>query len=240
MPKNPEEDNLYLEVINKIKLSIKNGKYKERQQLPSEFELSKALNVSRAVLKKAFRVLEEENIIIQRRGLGTFVNPKPLFTSGIEELTSVTDTIIQSGKTPNSQYLSTELVLPTADEKEMFLPLQIKSLIKMERIRTANDEPVVFCVDKVPEGLIPTGHLYEEQSMLKLLEDYANKTVSYAITYIEPIGYHERIHDILNCDPEQSLLLLKQTHYTDKHEPVLYSKNYFRPDMFSFHVLRKR
>lgn len=241
MTKKPIEDNLYLEVIDKIKLSIKKGKYKEREQLPSEFELSKTLNVSRAVLKKALRVLEEENIIIQRYGLGTFVNPKPLFSSGIEELTSVTDTIIQSGKIPNSQYLSTELVLATAEEKEKFLPLQkVESLVKIERIRTANDQPVVFCVDKFPEGLIPTQHLYQEQSMLKLLEKYANKTVSYAITYIEPIGYHERIHGILNCDPEQSLLLLKQIHYTENDVPVLYSTNYFRPDMFSFHVLRKR
>lgn len=240
MSKKSEEENLYLQVIDKIKLSIKNGQYKEREQLPSEFQLAKTLNVPRATLRKALHYLEEENILVHRHGLGIFINPKPLFSSGIEELTSVTDTIIQSGKIPSSQYLSTESVIPTTDEREMFSPLNITSLVKIERLRLANEQPVVFCVDKIPEGLVPSEYLYEEQSMLKILEQYADKHVNYAVTYIEPIGYHERIHGLLHCDPEQSLLLLKQVHYTESDEPVLYSTNYFRPDIFSFHVLRKR
>lgn len=240
MSKKLEEENLYLQVVDKIKRHIKSGKFKEKEQLPSEFHLSKILEVPRAALREALRYLEEENIIIHRHGLGTFINPQPLFSSGIEELTSVTDTIIRSGKTPSSQYLSTDIVIPTVDEKEKFSPLNITSLVKIERLRTANNEPVVFCVDKIPNGLIPSQYLYEEQSMLKLLEHYAGKQVSYAVTYIEPIGYHERIHGLLHCDPEQALLLLKQIHYTESDEPVLYSTNYFRPDMFSFHVVRKR
>lgn len=235
-----DSDHSYLQVIDGIKRHIKDGKYKEREQLPSEFQLSKQLGVSRAILRHALQILEEENIVVTRHGVGTFINPKPLFSSGIEELTSVTDTIIQSGRTPGSQYLSTDLIIPTADEKEKFAPLVIDSLIKIERVRTADNQPVVFCVDKIPEGLIPSEYLYEEESMLKLLEKHAHKCVSYAVTYIEPIGYHERIHNLLHCDPEQSLLLLKQIHYTESDEPVLYSTNYFHPDMFSFHVLRKR
>lgn len=234
------KDNKHLEIADKIKHNIKTGEYKEGQQLPSEFELSKKLNVSRTILKETLRMLEEENIIMHRYGVGTFINPKPLLSSGIEELTSVTDTIVQSNKIPGSQYLSTEVVLATVDEKEAFLPYEIKTMLKMERIRTANDEPVVFCVDKIPENLIPPQDIYKEQSMLKLLEIYAKKTVSYAITYIEPIGYHERIYGFLNCDPQQPILLLKQIHYTEFDEPVLYSNNYFRPDMFSFHVVRNR
>ncbi|MFP3490059.1 GntR family transcriptional regulator, partial [Staphylococcus sp. SIMBA_130] len=36
------------------------------------------------------------------------------------------------------------------------------------------------------------------------------------------------------------LLLLRQIHYTSKDEAILYAANYFRSDVFSFHVLRKR
>ena len=64
--------------------------------------------------------------------------------------------------------------------------------------------------------------------------------ISYALTQIEPLGYHEEVSSILRCEPETSLLLLKQMHYDEWERPVLYSINYFRADQFKFHVLRKR
>src|SRR5699024_10144847 len=170
----------------------------------------------------------------------TLVNPKPLFLSGIEELNSVTETIEKSGRTAGSQYLSIDVVEPTEEDRRNFKPIDVNALVKVERIRTADNEPVVFNVDKMPKGLIPLEYIDKEESMFKMMEKYANKRISYAVTYIEPIGFHERIYDILHYDPDQSLLLLKQIHYTDEDEPVLHSINYYRPDMFSFHVLRKR
>ncbi|WP_099158156.1 GntR family transcriptional regulator [Virgibacillus ndiopensis] len=231
---------LYLQVIDEIKRDIESGIYKEKQKLPSEFQLSKHLGVSRATLREALRILEEENVVTRRHGVGTFVNPKPIFSSGIEQLNSVTNMIKQSGKAPGSEYLSTEFIEPTEEDRKRFSPKEIKTLAKIERVRTANNEPVVFCIDKVPEGLIPLEFVHKEDSLFQLMENHTGKRIAYAVTFIEPISYHDRIYDILGCEPEQSLLLLKQMHYTAEDEPVLYSANYFRSDMFSFHVLRKR
>lgn len=89
---------LYLQVIDQIRENIANGTYKERERLPSEYELSKQLGVSRATLREALRTLEEDNIVTRRHGVGTFVNPKPIFSSGIEQLHSITDMINNSGK----------------------------------------------------------------------------------------------------------------------------------------------
>lgn len=235
-----DSDHLYLQVVDKITRDIESGKYKEKEKLPSEFQLSKSLGVSREVLSEALHILEDENLIIKRHGVGTFVNPRPILSSGIEELNSVTAMIEQSGKTAGVQYLSTEIIIPSEDEREKFRSGEIDKLVKIERIRTADGEPVVFCIDKVPEHLMPLEHLYKEESIFKLMEDYADKSIAYAVAHIEPISYQERIYNILNCDPEQPLLLLKQMHYTAEDEPVLYSANFFRPDIFSFHVLRKR
>lgn len=234
-----ESQHLFL-VIDEIKRNIENGVYKERQKLPSEFQLSKELGVSRAILKEALRILEENNIIVQRHGVGTFVNPKPILSSGIEELNSIHDMIEQTGKKASSIYLSTDTIVPTEEERQYFASKDIQSLIQIERVRTAEGDPVAFCIEKVPVELLPLEHIYREDSMYNLMEKYANKRISYAITDIEPISYHDRIFDILNCEPEQSLLLLRQMHYTDEDEPILYTINYFRPDVFRFHVLRKR
>ncbi|MBM7552691.1 GntR family transcriptional regulator [Thalassobacillus pellis] len=231
---------LYLQVIDQVKRDIENGIYQEKEKLPSEFQLSKKLGVSRATLREALRILEEENIVTRRHGVGTFVNPKPVFSSGIEELTSVTSMISKSGMTPGTQFLSTEFIEPTEDDINRFDPIELHTLAKIERVRTADGQPVVYCIDKIPERLIPVRDVLETDSIFKVMEEFGKKRVSYAVTYIEPVGYHEKISPILECEPEQSMLLLKQMHYTEQDEPVLYSSNYFRADKFSFHVLRKR
>ncbi|WP_407271520.1 GntR family transcriptional regulator [Radiobacillus sp. PE A8.2] len=231
---------LYLQVIDRIKRDIDEGMYKEKQQLPSEFELSKSLGVSRATLREALRQLEEESVVSRRHGVGTFVNSKPIVSSGIEQLSSITDMIIRSGRTPGSQYLSTELIEPTEEDRKRFAPKPIETLAKIERLRTADGQPAVFCVDKIDHRLIPLEQVHEQDSIFKLLEEHGKKRVGYAVTYIEPIGYHEVVSPLLHCEPDQALLLLKQMHFTEDDEPVLYSANYFRADVFSFYVLRTR
>lgn len=88
---------LCLLVMDKIKSDIDSGKLKPGERLPSEADLSKQLGVSRATLREALRLLEEEKIVIRRHGVGTFINSRPVFSGGIGELFSVTDAIERQG-----------------------------------------------------------------------------------------------------------------------------------------------
>ena len=97
MMTNAGQGHLCLQVIEQLKQDIESGVLKENERFPSEFELAKKLDVSRATLREALQVLEEEKVIIRKQGVGTFVNPKPLFTSGIEQLSSVSTITCDSG-----------------------------------------------------------------------------------------------------------------------------------------------
>ncbi|MDQ0270166.1 GntR family transcriptional regulator [Cytobacillus purgationiresistens] len=231
---------LYLQVIDRLKQDIEAGIYKEKEKLPSEFDLAKQLGVSRATLREALRILEEENIIIRRHGVGTFVNAKPLFTSGIEQLNSVTNMIMQAGMVPGTIFLSSETQGPTEDDIRRFSSALDEEIAVVERVRTANGEPVVYCVDKLPGKYIPESISWEKESIFDILEEGIGRKITYAVAQIEPVGYHEKVSPILECNPETALLVLKQMHYNEMDEPILYSVNYFRADKFSFHVLRKR
>ncbi|MBL4952704.1 GntR family transcriptional regulator [Neobacillus sp. OS1-32] len=231
---------LYLQVIDHLKDDIEKGVYKEKEKLPSEFDLAKQLGVSRATLREALRILEEENVIIRRHGVGTFVNSKPLFTSGIEQLNSVTDMIKQAGMKPGTIFLRSSKQEPTEEDIRRFSCLKNEEIVVIERVRTANGEPVVYCIDKVPAHILPETFSHGEESMFHVLDEEANRKITYAVAEIEPIGYHEKVSPILECDPETALLVLKQMHFDEMDEAVLYSVNYFKADKFRFHVLRKR
>ncbi|MCM3017182.1 GntR family transcriptional regulator [Priestia megaterium] len=231
---------LYLQVIDKIKQNIEKGIFKEKERLPSEFDLSKQLGVSRATLREALRILEEENIIVRRHGVGTFVNTKPTFLSGIEQLNSITHMIEQAGMKAGTIFLSSQIQELSENDLTRFACGEDEQILFVERVRTANGEPVVYCMDKVPQRILPENFEYKQESLLEILEKQAGKQISYAVANIEPLGYHEKVSPILQCEPETALLVLKQMHYDQYDEPILYSINYFKADQFSFQVLRKR
>lgn len=130
---------------------------------------------------------------------------------------------------------------PIEEELERF-QIDIKdNVITIERVRTADGEPVVYCIDKVPSSYLPDQFLKNKDlSIFSALENSGHIRVAYAITYINPVGYHETVSPILKCAEDSALLVLNQLHYDDNDRVVLYSKNYFRADKFSFHVVRKR
>ncbi|GGM21874.1 putative HTH-type transcriptional regulator YmfC [Paraliobacillus quinghaiensis] len=223
-----------------LRRDIKNGIYQQKDKLPPMYELAQNYHVSRDMMEDILKQLEEENIVTQRVGIGTFVNSQPIYSSGIEQLRSVTKMIKNAGKVPGTQYIAADIVEPTDNDRQHFHPKDIRSLAKIERLRTADSEPVVYCIDKVEDHLLPLEQIHNQVSIFQLLEQYSGKHISYAVAFIEPIGFDEKISSILNCQHDQALLLLKQIHYTEDDEPVLYSANYFRTDVFNFYVVRKR
>ncbi|SDB89168.1 transcriptional regulator, GntR family [Pelagirhabdus alkalitolerans] len=235
-----EPNDSFQDVLFSLRDDIDKGIYHPNEKLQPIYELSFRYQTSRETMKAVISRLVEENRIHRKSGMGVFVNPQPIYSSGIEKLGSVSDMIRKAGKEPGTQYVSAEVIEPTQDDLVHFHSLDVQTIARLERVRTADGEPVVYCIDKVDERTIPIGQIHNEQSIFKLIEHYKGKRIQYAHTFIEPIGYHEQISDILNCGLEQSLLLLKQIHYTEDDEPILYSANYFRSDAFQFHVVRSR
>lgn len=229
----------YLVVIEQIKEKIKEGKLEAGERLPSEMELAKELGVSRNTLREALRILEEENIIIRKHGVGTFVNNKPIFSGGIEELFSITDMIERQGKKSGTEILFTGYVDPHGDDiKELNLGKN-EQVFLVKRVRTADEIPLVYCIDKIPANLLEKGYKLNQESILLSLEE-VGITISYAKAEIKTMSYNEEISDIMNCDQDTPLLILRQIHYDLDHRPVLYSIDFFNSNQISFNVLRKR
>jgi GntR family transcriptional regulator len=231
---------LCLLVMDKIKSDIENGLLRPGERLPAESVLSKQLGVSRATLREALRLLEEEKIVIRRHGVGTFINTRPVFSGGIGELFSVTDAIERQGQKPGTTLLYAGFAEPGEDERKRLSLNAGEGVLTVERVRTADGEPVVYCIDKIPAHFMPEGYRTECESIFELLENVSGVRIAYAVAHIEPIGFSEKVSSLLQCDPKTTLLLLKQIHFDESERAVLYSHNYFRADKFHFHVVRRR
>ncbi|WP_026675168.1 GntR family transcriptional regulator [Alkalihalobacterium bogoriense] len=230
----------YVLVIEQIKGKISNGEWETGERLPSETDLAKELRVSRNTVREALRILEEENIIIRRHGVGTFVNQKSVFSGGIEELFSITEMIEREGKKPGTKLLFSGFVDPHSDDVEELQLQEKEKVLLVKRLRTADGVPLVYCVDKISANLLKEDYEFSEESMLHSLQEEAGITISYARADIKTLGYHDEISKILECGPDTPLLILRQVHYDLADRPILYSLNFFKSDQITFNVYRKR
>lgn len=64
---------VYEKVVEQIQRNILNGELKKGDKLPSERELSELMNISRASIREALRVLENMGVIESIHGEGNFV-----------------------------------------------------------------------------------------------------------------------------------------------------------------------
>jgi GntR family transcriptional regulator len=233
---------LYLKIKEHIENLIDQKIYEAGDKLPSETAFSKELDVSRASLREALRVLEKEGKIIKSQGVGTFVSkPIPCFKRGIEELFSVTDTIKNEGFIPGTNGLKIEI---EKVDKQLALKMNInenEEILKLQRIRTADDKPVVFCIDYLNTNLFPIA-IDEDfsNSLFDLLENKYKLKIKYAVTEIIPVTAKDQLKQKLDVKKNTPILLLEQMHYDEQERLFLYSKNYFRTDQFQFKVLRSR
>src|SRR5512134_3247693 len=69
---------IHEEVVTQIHELIREGRFKARDQLPSERELAETFKVSRTSVREALRALETQGLIISRTGMGNFVAALPI------------------------------------------------------------------------------------------------------------------------------------------------------------------
>ncbi|ANG61134.1 GntR family transcriptional regulator [Marinobacterium aestuarii] len=64
-------------VYEKILTAIINGEYSVNKKLPTEAQLCDIYNVSRPVIRESLTRLKEDNLVVSRRGSGSFVIKRP-------------------------------------------------------------------------------------------------------------------------------------------------------------------
>ena len=92
---------IYEQIVDQIKMLIRNGELKETDSLPSVRTLSKELKISALTVKKAYDNLESEGFTVTVHGKGTYVaavNTELLLEEQKKELEADLEQAIQKGR----------------------------------------------------------------------------------------------------------------------------------------------
>ena len=166
---------VYIQIHNQIKKDIEAGVWAVGDRIPSERELALEFNVSRMTLRQAVQTLVEEGILERQVGAGTFVARKKV-QEKMTGVTSFTELMEEQGKKPSSRTVSYLVTTPSLSEMERLKLKDDEKVLRMERIRYADEVPICFEVATLPYSLVKD---YERNqittSLYRTLEESGRK-----------------------------------------------------------------
>lgn len=225
---------------NALREIILNSKPGER--LPSEPVLSAQLGVSRATLREAMRTFETQGMIRRRQGSGTYITRSShVIESGLEILESLTKLADRIGMPVKVGELTIETRSATQEECES-LHLDQESLVtQVSRVIWAEDRPVAYLVDILPENILADESLKENfsGSVLDLLLKDEKLSPYLSRTEISADTASSDIAKLLGVQRGAVLLRFIADLYSTNGHPLDHSYSYFLPGYFRFHVVRK-
>jgi len=211
------------------------------QRLPSEPDLAKQLGVSRATLRDAMRTFETQGLVRRRQGSGTFVVGKvQALDSGLEVLESLETMAKRLGLAISVSNLSVEQIMADETSAEKLTLAVGETLLRVRRVICADERPVAYLVDILPEEVLHLDDLPADfhGSVLDHLLGRGD-SLKTSRANISAIGATAEVAKALQIQRGDVLLHFHSQLFDGGGRIVDYSMSYFIPGYFHFHVVRR-
>lgn len=224
---------LYDQLAEIIRNDIYEGRFKQDEKIPSEFELSDMYHVSRSTVRKAISVLASENLLVKIHGKGTFVSTAKLKNEASSFL-SFTENVKKMGKSLTTQTLETSHEQPTQNQKLFFQLSDGEVLLKIVRLRS---------IDRVPICIETTWFTKDYDSLKTKNLDGSLYAVLHNDYQIEPHTGSKSIElcyasqkeaQLLDVPRGTALMLIEDFVYDHQEKPLHITKQVVRGDKFKY------
>ena len=228
---------LYYQLKQIMAEKIKTGEWEPDNLVPSERELTEVYQVSRATVRQAIAELVNEGLLYRKQGKGTFV-ARPKLERSLRSLYSFTHSTKAMGLNPTSRVLKQEVVDPQEEVRQILNLKPGQKILKLDRVRLANDEPLLLESTHIPEELCP-GLVSEDLaggSLYDLLTRRYHYDVSRAKESLEPILIDSYTADLLQVQRHKPAFAIERVAFTAENQPVEYTKAIARGDRLRYIV----
>jgi len=243
LPAKPQRVTLSQQAQHYLRGLIDAGTYQPGDQLPSQAELADQLGISRLTLREALLALEQDGRIVLRHGIGTFVasGDARRLESGLERLESIMELAARQGLLAHCQGLVVGEEPAHEAEASALEVAPGTTLTTVRRAIAVDGVPVAYMVDSAPSTTLALGDVGDcfQGSVLDLIRGRANGHAERAVAAITAVNAGEELGELLQVRPDQPLLVLEETLFSSDGIPLDYSRNYFVPEFFRFHVVRR-
>lgn len=223
--------------------SIRIGRYRPDERLPSEADLARMYRASRPAIREALTRLEHGGYIVRRHGHGTFVAPRSLAVIGrIDRLTTLTEVIQEHGYQVSIINWSIDDVIPPHDvASDLELGRSARTWM-VRRTYLAGRRPAAYCVAYIPHSVGRTRlKVPSLPSELRWhIEGQLPGPITHSVTSIEAVGAPEDAAATLEVPIGTPLLLNRQLFLMGDGHPVMLGLNHADSLILRQHVVQVR
>jgi GntR family transcriptional regulator len=211
-------------------------------KVPSEAEIAEFCGVGRSTAREALKLLEQDGIVMVERGRGRFLSSLGALhiERPITRFESATSLLKALGYDAKTMVLSVTEDNPDAAEREALNLGDGDAVIRLERLRSRGDEPLIYSVETLPRDCLPgpVKHVNWADSLTNLLAANGHLMVSSAAR-IQARDLPQEVQDRYGLGGYGPWLLITETVVTTTGRPVLRSQDYHLGTLFAFNVLRR-
>ena len=220
---------LYAQLVGIIKRQISSGALAVGDLLPSETELCRALDISRNTVRQAIGELEDEGLVVRKRGKGTFVTDPANNRRGVRY--SFTTEISSLGKTPSSTLIDFNVMTAPLDICEKMDLQEGTQVYCFTRVRNVDGEPLILETSYYPQYIYPhlTRDMVQTHSFYSLLYHVGITPSSVEDTYQSVILDDTRAH-LLSVTAGSSAFYYQRRTKTEDGRIYEYTHGYIRAD----------
>ena len=235
---NPKK--LYVQLLEILKEKIERGEWAVDSQIPTEDDLCKMYEVSKATVRQAVAELERTGYLLKQQGRGTFVC-KRVIPEGLSMLTSFRELMLEAKVVFSTRVLAQTVLMPTDDlDLKLNIPEDIH-VIYLKRLRVVDDEPILLQESYLPYHICPQllQDDLEQNSLLEILENKYQIRITKVQEFIEAAPVSGDEGNLLGLQPGTPALLLEQRFFAGTRE-IMYTRSLKRPERFRFFIERER
>ncbi len=230
---------LYYQLKEVLKQQIRAGHLAPHTAIPSEPELVTQYHVSRATVRQALTELVHEGLLYRQHGRGTFVCEPRVQQQTVSELTSLSEELRRRGKNPGGMLFVSELVRGSQTVRTQLRLTDEEQVVRLERLRTADDVPVAYEVDYLPYPR--ANSIYQRAKEVADGSLYALMASEGMQPYIAEQSYKAgrasaREAELLRVSPDEVGIRLYCTAFDETGAPIEYTEAFYPDDVYDFRL----
>ena len=228
---------LYMQLYDSIKAAIQSGQLKDKDKLPPEEVLTETFNISRPVIRQAYRALHEEGLIDRFQGRGSYVSKRIEF-SNIFFKRNFNEEVEAKGFKPSSLIISIDTIDHT-DLPPFHFPLpNQKSYYTLKRIRKADNIPLFYEIFFLPTTLFNnlSKHVSDKFSITSLIQNEYGYHDLKSECLITAVNLDDSLSQLLEVEFNSAAIKFDIIHYNEKNELVFFKISYFPGERHSIDV----
>jgi len=235
-----DHQKLYLQLYEILKRKIENNEWSVGSQIPTEEDLCKLFNVSRATVRTAVMELVRQGYLKRQQGKGTFVF-KNIVSEGLTMLTNFRELLFEEGLAFSTTALARTVMMPIDDLDTKLDISRDKHIIYIKRLHLIDNEPVLLQESYIPYHICPLllEEDIEQQSIFDLFEKKYGIKITKVKTYLE-ITYLKADEARLVGLPESSAAILSNQYFYSGETLIMYTRSIKRTDRFKFFMELER